>query len=596
MNFRQKNTATGVVLALAFALAIAVTPVFAVHDLDIFELEGNTVDAVPDVAPNNPDILSPNAQDWNNLIGLNGGLPAPITPTPPGGLFSGIVRDGLTGGALSGTGDQHLTQGSKNINDLDTWQTSTSGQTPGKDDLLASMSATYTNPANNNSLLYFAATRRESNGNATLGLWFFQRPINVNPEDGSFSDVHQDGDLFLISTFTEGGGASVIQAFKWIGNGLTDVTSSLGLECTDPLTTGDGACAIVNSSPITIPTLLNVTGGGWPGFPNNVVPAGRFFEGGIVLNSVFPEGVPCFSSFMFQTVSSQNLGQAAAKDILLGQFNTCKIDVVKACGEPQPDFETGTITYTIAGIITNTGGGPVTNFQITDVPALNDDVQCVTLTGTPASNTFEDIIAVFDVPTPCATTVLDLGEKLGYRATFTSTVNGGSDTVTVVAEGVTGGLTQATAQATCPRVTLNPNLVVTKTCKVFLVAESSRLVVEVDTTIDVCNTGQAILTNVTVTDPTISSSPLLSGQTLEPEECLSTLIPPITLTPSYNPSVFPGAGNGTFSNTVTATGDADPDFAQPAGTCLAVGDPVIAIRCTDMDTASCDLCPLVAKP
>ena len=282
MNFRQKNTATGVVLALAFALAIAVTPVFAVHDLDIFELEGNTVDAVPDVAPNNPDILSPNAQDWNNLIGLNGGLPAPITPTPPGGLFSGIVRDGLTGGALSGTGDQHLTQGSKNINDLDTWQTSTSGQTPGKDDLLASMSATYTNPANNNSLLYFAATRRESNGNATLGLWFFQRPINVNPEDGSFSDVHQDGDLFLISTFTEGGGASVIQAFKWIGNGLTDVTSSLGLECTDPLTTGYGACAIVNSSPITIPTLLNVTGGGWPGFPNNVVPAGRFFEGGIV--------------------------------------------------------------------------------------------------------------------------------------------------------------------------------------------------------------------------------------------------------------------------------------------------------------------------
>jgi hypothetical protein len=44
MNFNKKKTTTGVALALASALAAGVATVFAVHDEELFELEGEVRD------------------------------------------------------------------------------------------------------------------------------------------------------------------------------------------------------------------------------------------------------------------------------------------------------------------------------------------------------------------------------------------------------------------------------------------------------------------------------------------------------------------------------------------------------------------------
>jgi len=49
------------------------------------------------------------------------------------------------------------------------------------------------------------------------GFWFFQKPISVNPE-GTFSGVHSDVAIFILSAFTESGGTSTIRVLKWVGN------------------------------------------------------------------------------------------------------------------------------------------------------------------------------------------------------------------------------------------------------------------------------------------------------------------------------------------------------------------------------------------
>src|SRR5262249_4319341 len=134
--------------------------------------------------------------------------------------------------------------------------------------------------------------------------------------------AHQVGDVLILSTFTQGGQISTIQAYEWAANGTLNQLMS-GIDCL--ASTGvDTLCATVNSVSTSAP---------WPYAPKTgaagAFPPGNFFEGGINITQFWRSigATPgCFSSFLAETRSSSSLG-AQLKDFALRSFNLCDAQV-----------------------------------------------------------------------------------------------------------------------------------------------------------------------------------------------------------------------------------------------------------------------------
>ena len=75
-------------------------------------------------------------------------------------------------------------------------------------------------------ILYFGADRYATNGSKDFGFWFFHKPVGTNA-DGTFSGSHTlpdpdtgaRGDILILGTFTQGGAASNVRVFEWVGTG-----------------------------------------------------------------------------------------------------------------------------------------------------------------------------------------------------------------------------------------------------------------------------------------------------------------------------------------------------------------------------------------
>ncbi len=157
-----------------------------------------------------------------------------------------------------------------------------------------------------------------------MGFWFFQSPVSLNA-NGSFSGQHSDGDVFVVSAFTNGGSAPNIDVYKWQAGALVKLTS--GQTCTP----GDTACAYVNSGPIPVSWFYLDKDGDL----GSTVPASGFFEGGIDLNSLFSGGkIPCFSNFLAETRSSQ-APNAQLKDLAIGAVDSCGTITIHKSATPK---------------------------------------------------------------------------------------------------------------------------------------------------------------------------------------------------------------------------------------------------------------------
>src|SRR5712691_42757 len=88
--------------------------------------------------------------------------------------------------------------GSKDPIDVTSWKC-TSKSSPDKDTLTNGYAAAYSAP----------------NGDANIGIWFFQQSVICNPATGAFSNKHSTGDILVLSAFTVGGTIPTIQVFKW---------------------------------------------------------------------------------------------------------------------------------------------------------------------------------------------------------------------------------------------------------------------------------------------------------------------------------------------------------------------------------------------
>src|SRR2546430_16388679 len=75
--------------------------------------------------------------------------------------------------------------------------------------------------------------------------------------------------------------------------------------------------------------------------------------------------VPCFSSFLLETRSSQSTS-AVLKDFVLGAFPECHISLTKGCQCTAFHRDGSGFDYSFSGTVTNDGGGTVFNVPVTD--------------------------------------------------------------------------------------------------------------------------------------------------------------------------------------------------------------------------------------
>lgn len=204
----------------------------------------------------------------------------------------------------------------------------TSGASPDKGEIINAYAAKGI-AADGDQLIYFGMDRYAVDGSTDIGFWFFQNEVSVNP-DGTFTGDHAEGDVLILGTFTQGGAASNIRVFNWVGDPETGTavgpTGAFG-DCA-AAGIGDEGCATVNNASISVPWTYTFKGSAKSGW----VPAGGFFEGGLNLTEAGLDG--CFSTFLAETRSSPELS-AILKDFALGDFEACDTGLITTPSDAQ---------------------------------------------------------------------------------------------------------------------------------------------------------------------------------------------------------------------------------------------------------------------
>jgi hypothetical protein len=299
------------------------------HSRAVFELDGNA---------NNSTLYA--GEDWSDVF----------AGTSHASATTGIVSEPDRAYSIFTGG------GSKDPNDISAWRWKNGGGLPDKDNLLHAFAARY------GDLIVFGSDRYDNSGDAQQGFWFFQNAVTTN-SDGTFSGVHKEGDLLILSDFSIGGTVSIIAVYKWVDSGGDVATHLLSLfnsseaNCLDAKgnpTSGD-VCGVVNPSSTT----GNQTGG-WDFTDksgNDYYLQGEFFEGGINLAAFSDFAGECFASFASETRSSTS-PTATLKDFVLGGFQACETSTVTtpsdSNGAPLSSIVLGGSIYDSA-LITGTG-------------------------------------------------------------------------------------------------------------------------------------------------------------------------------------------------------------------------------------------------
>lgn len=328
-------------LVLAFVVAtmtlLVAGAVFAVHDED-FQLDGDVVAAG-----------GPAAQpvDWSSLFDANGDE----LTLPTGFTASGFQKDFLNSGSTFITSDATtFATGSKDTLPISGWQCNKDNNVNSKIDVMNAYAASYRN-ADGDEIIYFALERNTNTGDANVGFWFLQDAVACDASAGTqtFSGEHRDGDLLIVSAFSNGGTVSTINVYRWNGGangslGTTPVAS--GVDCRAPTTPGgDPACAAANTTAngvngtITTPWLT----ANFKDKVGNQLRTAEFFEGGVNLTDSNLGG-KCFNVFIGDTRSSTSL-TATLFDFARGVVGECTSSITTT-----PKQADGTTNIPAAGL------------------------------------------------------------------------------------------------------------------------------------------------------------------------------------------------------------------------------------------------------
>src|SRR6266480_6542025 len=298
---RVRSIAIVSVLILAGLMWIGAAQ--AVHDNGQFELDGNTV--------HNGSAV----YDWNSLFDASGNKL--ITPDPINGplLADVFVSD-------TALPDQSYFTSNKDIQPIASgaqhWGCDPINNPLAKDNLFHAYAALVQVPANaadnaGDQVLYMGSERESNNGTSFAGFWLLKDPTVGCSGSNDFSGQHEEGDVLIISDYTNGGGTQDVSVYKWVGDDATGQpvldASFNGWICSGSLS-NDNSCAIANSSTITTP---------WSPTSHD---SNTFVETGIDLTTLLGENGGCFTNFLAETRSSDVL-TATLKDFASGNFSPC---------------------------------------------------------------------------------------------------------------------------------------------------------------------------------------------------------------------------------------------------------------------------------
>jgi hypothetical protein len=304
----------------------------AVHDED-FQLDGDVLTSTNNTGGNLP-------VDWDSIFDADGSE----LSLPNGFSDPGFEKDFLNNGGSFLTSDTStFATGSKDTLPISGWQCNFDNNVNSKIDVMNAYAVAYTDGEDD--FMYFALERNTNTGDANVGFWFLQDAVGCSSSGGAqdFTGAHTDGDVLVVSAFSNGGTVSTINVYRWDGD---DATGSLnptpiasGADCRGNLLTDD-ACAAANTAPITTPWLTS-------NFKDKVghdLRTAEFFEGGINLTNL-DLGGKCFSSFLGDTRSSTSL-TATLFDFAGGTTGSCESGISSAQRWVPNDEATVTVTGT----------------------------------------------------------------------------------------------------------------------------------------------------------------------------------------------------------------------------------------------------------
>jgi hypothetical protein len=395
----------------------------------------------------------------------------------------------------------------------------------GKDDIAHAYAAAY-HLANGHTAIYAGMDRFDNSGASTAGFWFVQDSTFAlcvgpglaatgnggtvsNPSctaAGTFVGHHFDGDILIVSDFSQGGAVSTINIFKWqSGVPVLDATRSPA-PC-DPLNGGDNLCGLVNNAFTQVldrksnPVLAaaTVATGGWSFLDKGGITSfqtGEFLEIGVDLNTLFNGSIPCFSNFFSETRSSTSLSASLSDLTVPVSFPLCSVSADKTCTSASV-VNGNQVQYNFSGHVFNTGSNTLYS------PVVYD-----TYPGTPVGT------PVLNQPTGS----ISAGGNATFSGSFVSSSvlsSGAENRISVAASSSSSGTPLNVVCGTNPPTTstnecadwgsacsppINPGLTLAKLCSTCLVASSTDLHVSVNEAFKVCNTGNVNITSITIKD------------------------------------------------------------------------------------------------
>lgn len=321
-------------LFLVLAVVASAAIVRAVHDTGLFELDGNAI--------------ATTTHDWNQVFAdvVNGTNTS--AAKDKAWTSDNLLNNGASLNATIFTGG-----GSKDPNDVSEWAWKDgAGGLPDKDNLLHAFAARYSvapsascpsGGAATCDVIFFGSDRFDNSGDAQQGFWFFQNKVSTGFDangDGvvdtacpqvigggtGFCDpltgaaaTHRNGDLLVISDFSNGGGTSTISVYVWntaVSGNLQLLATSAAANCASAVA-NDQFCGIVNPGPgLTASPWQFLDKSGNSNFLN-----GEFYEGGINLSALGLSG-ECFATVASETRSSTST-TAQLKDFVISSFGKC---------------------------------------------------------------------------------------------------------------------------------------------------------------------------------------------------------------------------------------------------------------------------------
>ena len=333
-NRKQKNKKErkGQVLSrrvVLFALLIAllsVIPALAVHDAGFVELDANIAD---DTTPGGTELPT----DWGDLFssGTPGGTPLTL---PADATASFFAHDGYfsagSGGHDGAIADStHYATGSKDTLNISGWSCELVNNPTDKDDIQHAYGIIFT-PASGgragHTIVYLALERYANTGAGEVSFWILQDTNVGCVAPGTFTGAHVDGDLLVVSEFTNGGAITSLNVYQWVGSSpgaLNTTAVATGVDC-DGAAANDDVCGNVNTTSISTPWATQDKSSG-----ANTLATSEFFEMGIDVTALLPTVDACYSRIIAGTRTSPSL-TATLKDYAVLSNSLCgSITVIK---------------------------------------------------------------------------------------------------------------------------------------------------------------------------------------------------------------------------------------------------------------------------